>query len=461
MLFAPWKASIYLPSICSPIFSPWVCSTYFADLDDQKHLFANHFASLFSTYFSAPHSPIRCQPQPALHSLTQTVATASQPYDKMVPIARPPEVTLAEWEASGQLQAKSWMARLDEYILHQPALSDIQIAKLDPYCTTTDQNGESCMEQSGFKALLRQFVPDPAGIAALDAATPVLWRMFVYISRYPFDQPPPPSHTPQCGDDEGHGSQTTTMTRSEFLRALVLLRADLSDRLFNGDCDERTRGRTHADHRRLLFQGLSTTTTPSRPAHDDDDDDEAEALWRSKAALRAGRYWESNCVTLQTAHAPHNMGVNRDGDGDECFHDVLDFMYALQPWELCGAPVARRDFLGTAKGLVARGELVVTPLRAFRLARGDFEKLVAFLLVTYLEGSDEGFRELPRDFGERKDKVVGAFFGGGADGKDEIDFLEFDEALSAGTSEIIGGEDIVTNEFVSILSPVALFLPCR
>lgn len=384
----------------------------------------------------------------------------------MVPIAQPPEVTLAKWEANGQLQAKSWMARLSEYILDQPALSDIQIAKLDSYCTTNDQNGEPCMEQSGFKALLQKVVPDPAGIAALDAATPVLWRIFVYISRYPFDQPPspPPPHTPQHGDDEGHGSQTTTMTRSGFLRALILLQAGPSDRFFNCDCDERTRGRTHADHRRLLFQGLSrlpsqrqlpTMTTPSRPAHDDED--EEEALWRSKAALRAGRYWESNRVTLQTAHTPHNMGVNRDADGDECFHDVLDFMYALQPWELCGAPVARMDFLGTAKGMVARGEVVVTPLRAFRLARGDFEKLVAFLIVMYLEESEEGFEALPRDFEERKDKVVEAFFGAGADGKEEIDFLEFDEAMSAGTSEIMGGEDLVTNEFVSILSTLPSF----
>lgn len=153
------------------------------------------------------------------------------------------------------------------------------------------------------------------------------------------------------------------------------------------------------------------------------------------------------------------MSVNRDGDGDgdECFHDVLDFTYALQP-AVYGRPVARGDFLG-----VARGEVVLaavgTPLRASGLASGDFERLVSFLLVMYLEGSEEGLEALPRDFAERRDKVVAAFFGGGAASKEEIDFMGFDEALSAGASEMVGGGDVVTNEFVSVVEPLVPVYP--
>lgn len=151
------------------------------------------------------------------------------------------------------------------------------------------------------------------------------------------------------------------------------------------------------------------------------------------------------------------MGVNRDGDGDECFHDLLDFMYALQPFAVEGAPVARGDLLPVARRMVARGEAAAAPLREFRVARVDFGRLADFLLVMLLEGSEEDLKELPRDFAERRDKVMASFFG--AAGGQEIDFLQFDEALSAGTSEIMGGEDLVTNEFVSVSNPLVSPLP--
>lgn len=98
------------------------------------------------------------------------------------------------------------------------------------------------------------------------------------------------------------------------------------------------------------------------------------------------------------------MGVNRDADGDECFHDLLDFMDALQPWAEEGAPVPRGRFLATAKEMVARGEVVVTPLHEFELAKEDFGKLVEFLLATYLDGSEDGgLKELPLDFRGEKE----------------------------------------------------------
>lgn len=105
------------------------------------------------------------------------------------------------------------------------------------------------------------------------------------------------------------------------------------------------------------------------------------------------------------------MGCNRDGDGDECFHDLLDFMFAFQPCEYAG-PVARGEFLGLAKNMVERGEVVLTPLHEMGMARGGFESLVEFLLVMYLEGQVDDLKELPPDFSERKDKVVTAFYGG-------------------------------------------------
>lgn len=351
----------------------------------------------------------------------------------MVPTARPPRVILAEWLGSGQLTPESWMARLDEAISTISKLSTMQTDELRPYCTSS-QGEEPSLNQTGFKSIIQQVVPNSVGLSALDAATPILWKLFIYVSRYPFFQSPSNGKTfPQ------------TMTLNEFLRALVLLHADFSDQLFNGERDERTRARTNADHRRLLFQGLALPTKASAAGKHD------ETLWTSKAALRASRYWEPGSADA-AAHVPCNMGVNRDTDGDECVHDLLDFMYALQPVEY-GPPVPRADFIGVVKEMIGRGDVVVTPLQEFRLAKGTFEKFVELLLVMHLDGSQKTFKKLPEDFKERKNKVVAAFYGE-ADGKEEIDFLEFEEALSAGTKEITGGENLITNEFVSTFVPI-------
>lgn len=167
--------------------------------------------------------------------------------------------------------------------------------------------------------------------------------------------------------------------------------------------------------------------------------------------MRAARYWDPREDGDRTAHEPHEPHKGRNGgaEGDECFHDLLDFMYAIQPVE-DGPPVPRSEFVGVAKKMVERGEVVLTPLHEMGMARGRVESLVEFLLVMYIEGSVDGLKEPPSDFSERKDKVVTAFYE--EDGKGSIDFLEFDKALSAGISEIMGGKEFVTNEFVSIPS---------
>lgn len=348
----------------------------------------------------------------------------------MVPIVQPPKIVLARWERNGQLQTESWAARISEYVLGSPRIwnsSTTQLSKLDPYCKTS-HDGEPYLELSGFTAILRRFAPEQAW-AGLDATAPALWQIFTYLGGYPFSTS---GTRPETRD---------RLSRTEFICAVSFLHPDFSDRLFNSDNDEHTRARTNADHKRLIFQALASPQ-PRRQWTAAD-----ESLWASKAAERAGRYWDLWGNGDRTAREPYNMGCNRDVDGDECFHDLLDFMFAFQPSEYAG-PVARGEFLGVAKDMVERGEVVLTPLHEMRMDRVRFESLVEFLLVMYLEGSVDELKELPPDFSERKDRVVTAFYGG--DGKESIDFLEFDKALSAGTSEIMGGKEFVTNEFVSL-----------
>lgn len=339
---------------------------------------------------------------------------------------------MARWEESGQLQTKSWVARIHESVLSFLGIWDfstMQLSKLDPYCNTS-YDGETYLELSGFTAILRRFVPEPAW-AGLDTTAPVLWQIFTYVGGYPFLT-------------SGTKSETRDrLSRTEFICAVSFLHPDFSDRLFNSDNDERTRARTNTDQRRLIFQALASPQPRRRWTAGD------ESLWATKAAERAARYWDLRGNGDCTVREPHNKGCNRDADGDECFHDLLDFMYAFQPVEY-GAPVPRSEFVGVAKNMVERGEVVLTPLHEMGMARGRFESLVEFLLVMYLEGSVDGLKELPSDFTERKDKIVTAFYGG--NGKESIDFLEFDKALSAGISEIMGGKEFVTNDFVSIPS---------
>lgn len=351
----------------------------------------------------------------------------------MVPIAQTPEKVLQRWMENGELRASSWVARLDESVRYLSSLSTVELANLNAYCTTSDDS-ELRLTSSGFTELFQQFVPIDIGGQILDTAIPILWKIFVYVSRYPFES------ASQISLDN---SMSCTMTRSAFLRALVQLHSLFSDQLFNSDNDERTRAHTNADQRRLLFQAMSSR----RLSHQENSPDN-EAVWESKSVERASRYWPTHCG-VQAARVPNNMGVNRDADGDECFHDLLDFMYALQPG-LESAPIARQNFMDTAKGIVSRGEVILTPLREYGLERDDFRNLVQFLLMMYIEGNEDEFKELPRDFEERRDKVVAAFFGADHP-KEVIDFLDFDEALTAGTSEVMGGAEFVTNEFVSAI----------
>lgn len=352
----------------------------------------------------------------------------------MVFLARPHEEVLDARRRNGQLKPSSWVMRLDESALDTITTRvTVRINNLNAYCIAGD-DGELYLNAAGFKRLLQQFVPGNVGYQVLDTALPILWKMLVYISRYPFEAVSPLSL---------EAAIAYTITRNAFLRTLILLHPLFSDQLFNGDNDGNTRCHTNADQRRLLFQAISS----HRHIYNSPD---SEAFWDRKSLERASRYWPTHSG-VQLAYMPYNMGPNRDINGDECFHDLLDFMYALQP-DLQHVPLPRQAFIGVAKDMVSHGELILTPLREYGLEKTDFENLVQLLLLIYLEDGEDSFKELPRDFNQRRDKVVEAFFGA-AHTKEVIDFSEFDEALSASTPEIMGGEEAVTNEFVSALPP--------
>jgi hypothetical protein len=152
-----------------------------------------------------------------------------------------------------------------------------------------------------------------------------------------------------------------------------------------------------------------------------------EAVWRADAAERARRFvaaWEPDVV-----YCPENALTNRDDVGDETFHDVVDFMFELQPeWPHC---VRREDLVGVAENIVKAEGLCDVPLQRYLLEREDFDDLVAMLLMIY-ESPEDG-EALPEDFPERKAKLVWEFFGE----KASINFKKFHEVFESGKTEFV------------------------
>ncbi len=152
-----------------------------------------------------------------------------------------------------------------------------------------------------------------------------------------------------------------------------------------------------------------------------------EDVWRADAAERARKFVSP--LTPGEVYCPENALMNRDEMSDETFHDVVDFMYELQPeWQ---HPVGREYLLGVAKSMVQAEGLCDVSLQRYLLKRADFAELVAMLLVVY-KSPEEG-ETLPADFDKRRDEVVGEFFGEG----ESIEFGAFYEVFETGRTEFV------------------------
>lgn len=329
----------------------------------------------------------------------------------------PAEEYITAWQKAGLLHPQRFMDRMDHEI-HRSVLkiTDADLANITPYMSAL-QNDVPAMSQSSFHTMLKQQVPT-LGLTALEKATPVLFRMFIYISRYPFL--PVPTNP-----------ETSRLTRNELLRALTFLSLGDDLRFFNNEPDLGTRARAPADHRRLLFQALATPTTADPIGFD-------EAVWTAKAAVRARRFFRPS--EPADVWETDNAMTNRDTDGDECFHDVVDYMYTLQPVNegQYGGDVRRGDLVETAKDMVAKGEIHLRPLHQMALDRQEFAFLVELFLVLWLDGQQMGGMEsLPDNFHERKEAAVAVIFGE----KEGISFCEYDDAFDG---------EIVSNSYRSI-----------
>lgn len=315
----------------------------------------------------------------------------------------PPETYLNKWAAEKELSAGRFVARLDETARNDMHITPAKLARIDKY--SVPHNGEPVISEVAFEKLLTSLFPASIGLPIVKKASPVVFRMLVYLSRYPFMA-------------EQQADENAYMTHNGLLRAILIAHKDRARQTIGGYGGGHTRTRTAGDHRRLLFQGLAIQLESDPPGYD-------ENVWRADAAERARRLYDG---IPEEVTCPDNALTNRDEMGDEQFHDLVDFMVQLLPdWE--DNTVRRENLLDLAKGIVQEEGLYRKPLQRYLLKRTDFEALAEMLLLVY-ESPDEG-ETLPPTFAERRDKLVEEFFGQ----REGIDFKVFDEVSGSGKTE--------------------------
>jgi hypothetical protein len=179
-----------------------------------------------------------------------------------------PEVYFDAWLGAGELTYARFLARLTARARDITLRSSSNDPDHDKLGGIHDENS--------FKMFLRDafsFHSDAADVA--ERAFPVLFRMVVYLGRYPFLPPP-------VFVDYPPGS---VLLDSDSLRhALMLASGAYMSRLGTWHVGTRVRPRTLADQRRLLFQAMAW---PQRPGPCPPLEPAKEEVWRAKAAGRA------------------------------------------------------------------------------------------------------------------------------------------------------------------------------
>lgn len=238
------------------------------------------------------------------------------------------------WISRGLMVPARILERLDAEATDGRALGEEEQAKLQK--TLSSIEGQA-LSPTALLSLLQTRVGFPTGSPQSEEAANIVFRCLWYLSTIPF--PPIPSKDQWL---------PPSLSLTQTTRGLAwLLPGRCRVMIGQGSL---SRSRTAADHRRLLFQSLAITTlgassdpvASGKIAHADANPEARED--------RAAR----NATEGLDPHQDWPV-VNRDGDGDEIFHDLLEVLYATQPrGPVWLAPVDRDGFRWVAKGIVAQ-----------------------------------------------------------------------------------------------------------
>ncbi|PLB36920.1 uncharacterized protein BDW47DRAFT_132517 [Aspergillus candidus] len=244
--------------------------------------------------------------------------------------------------------------------------------------TTTEPN---TLPQSALPAL---FAASDSPLTLFPEVTPILYRSLLYAAGIPFhnfllgpqDEPSPP------------------LTLAQFRRALGWLLP--SDKYLVYPMGSRCRARTPADERRVLFQSLARGTDGKRLPHDED-----EARRRAMQRAFELPWWRKS--ELDYAQC------NRDDEGDEMFHHLLEVLGFCMPWDwddyIPFAQPNMEKFIPLAREL--HGDEV--RLHHLSIDQADFRALARWLVFSHVVVTGIGEEERLRGLDEVAECVVRTF----------------------------------------------------
>lgn len=204
------------------------------------------------------------------------------------------------WTAVGAMTVGAIFDRFDRDIIDSPPFSTEELSALErKFQTVCDNNGH--VSKAAFTVLFKSQSNLPS---SLTEAASVLFDSLCYLSTAPLQIASPPSDY---------------LTLKGLKRALIWCFPDKT--LSAITMTSGYRERSPADHRRLIFQSLAATTYQfGVPSFD-------------KRFARALAIENSRDFPPDHRGGPvEDADVNFDDDGDEMFHDVLDFLASTQPY---------------------------------------------------------------------------------------------------------------------------------
>ncbi|KAK6849996.1 hypothetical protein PG995_013829 [Apiospora arundinis] len=230
---------------------------------------------------------------------------------------------IEEWISNGLMVPARIMERLDVEAAECSALGDDELSQLQKTLSAIDG-------QALTPAALLHLLQTRVGLPSINSEeiANILFRCLWYLSTLPF--PPSPSEE----------KVPASLTPTQVTRGLAwLLPGRCGAMISQGNL---SRSRTAADHRRVLFQSMATAGTGTG-----EESDAAEAAAREDRAAR-------NATEGVDRYQGWSV-VNRDADGDEIFHDLMEVLYSTQPkGPVWLAPVDLDGFRWAAKGIVAQ-----------------------------------------------------------------------------------------------------------
>lgn len=253
------------------------------------------------------------------------------------------------WSAVGAMTSKAVFARFDQNTVDNPPFSPEELSALERnFETTCDNSGHVSKIEFITLVLFKGTFP-----LVLTEAAGSLFDSLCYLSTAPLQ-------TTSVPHDH--------LTLKGLKRALIW---SFSDKTLSAiTTASGYRERSPADHRRLIFQSLATSYQGQYPSID-------KGFARSLAARNAREFPPDH-----RGSPVEDADVNFDDDGDEMYHDVLDFLASTQPYV---PPTYAEPCRDGFRDLAAKFHRDAPSLYDLAIPKPRLEAFLSLLLATNLK----------------------------------------------------------------------------